>query len=619
MDASEEKTCDSLFDLTKLKNGVKLGHFLATDPEILAKFMKHLSTKGGVRRDETSKNMIFLTAVSKDTKNPINLFMKGPPSVGKTYITIQTLKYFPKEDAWKLGGLSPKALIHGFGILVDEKDEEIDFREKPGKDTSEEEKRRWKERVERSRYIIDLQGKILVFLEAPHIETYNMLRPILSHDAWEISYRFTDKTKTGGLRTSHVVIRGWPACIFCTTEEKYVEDLATRGFSITPEMGPEKYQAGIEVIGERKAHPRKFHEDRDFTLLQGYFRWLKNQFSSLNVAIPSAEDLAKHYPHTYARSMRDYDHFSALLEISALVHYAQRPVEVVEREEPTIETRREDGKPEGKVVMRENTKHVEEHTVLATFKDLEYVLRLWQEAEETTVTGLPGHILSFYHAAVEPLAEQVALFDYEQLTQRYNEVSDAKKSSDTIRKWVDYLCDVGWLNKEPDPSDKRKVVIRVIKTAENSGYSRIRIFPASFTLENLRKWWDEEKKISENNLVVLKENLLGGEASLESLYETHFRSDIFLELSKAEEEPAKEKEGEISGFRESPIIQRLSDGELIILLKARFGQEPFLQSDLESAMMKHGPRSKEEAESLREHLLNEGSMFYTPEGWLQWV
>jgi len=610
----------SLFDLAKLKKkGFQAGSLIAMDPDLLSKFMKHLSIKGGVRRDEISKSMVLLTGVSKDTRNPINLFMRGPPSIGKTYVTMQTLKYFPREDLWKLGGLSPKALIHGYGILVDEKDEEIDFREKPGKEASEEEKRGWKERLERSRYVIDLQGKILVFLEAPHIETYNMLRPILSHDAWEISYRFTDKTKAGGLRTSHVVIRGWPACIFCTTEEKYVEDLATRGFTITPEMGPEKYQAGIEVIGEKKAHPRKFHEDHDFILLQGCFRWLKNQLPSLNVAIPYAEELAKYYPPTHARSMRDYDHFTALLEISALFHHAQRPVEVVEREEPIVETRREGGKPNGKVVMREGTRRVEEITVLAIMRDLEYVLKLWQQAEETTVTGLPGHILEFYHKAVEPLAEQTSLFSYEDLTQRYNEVSESKKSSDTIRKWIQYLCDVGWLTKESDPVDKRRVLVKVIKKAENSGYSRIRTFPASYKLEDLKKWWDEEKKISENNRVLLKENLLGGEASLESIYETHFRSDIFLEPSKAEEQPTEEKGAEISGFRESPIISRLSDGELITLLKARFGQKPFLQDELESEIMKHGPRSKEEAEALRERLLDEGSMFYTPEGLLKWV
>lgn len=63
----------------------------------------------------------------------------------------------------------------------------------------EEAKKKWRERVQNARYIIDLRNKILVFLEAPHFETYNILRPILSHDASEISYKVTDKTATGSL------------------------------------------------------------------------------------------------------------------------------------------------------------------------------------------------------------------------------------------------------------------------------------------------------------------------------------------------------------------------------------------------------------------------------------
>jgi len=618
LSSNEEKTFhDSLFDLTKLKEGYKVGSLLAVDPQLLDKFMTHLSRT--VKRDEVTKNMVFLTGVSAYTRNPINLFMRGPSSIGKSYNTTQTLRYFAEEDIWYLGGLSPTALVHDYGVLVDRKGEEVDFNEKPKKDASEEDKKRWREKLQHARYIVDLHHKILVFLEPPHIETYNKLRPILSHDKEEISYKFTDKEAKGRLRTAHVVIKGWPATIFCSTEERYVEDLATRGFTITPEMSSEKYQAAGELTGERKAHPRKFREDLNFTFLQGYFRWLKHQLESLNVAVPYGQKLAEYYPFTYPRSMRDFDHLTTLLEISALSQYAQRPVEVVKREEPIVETQREGGKPNGKVVMREGIRPEEEYTILATMKDLEYVLNVWKFAEETTITGLPGHILDFYHEAVEPLAEQMTLFDYAQLTEKYNEVSESKKSSDTIRKWVDYLCDVGWLSKEPDPADKRKVVVRVIKKAENSGYSRIRIFPASFTLENLREWWDEEKKISEKNQILLKENLAGKETSLESIYEKHFSSDIFSEPSKLEEKPIELKKAEISGFRESPIIPRLSDGELIILLKSRFGQEPFLQGDFETEIMKYGPRSKEEAESLREHLLDEGSMFYTPEGWLKWV
>jgi hypothetical protein len=520
----------SLFNLPRLKEeGLKVGDVLATDPQLLEKFMQHLSRT--VRRDEVTKNMVLLTGISAYTKNPINLFMRGPSGIGKTYNTMQTLRYFPKEDVLCLGGLSPTALVHDHGVLVDINGEEIDFNLKPDKSATKEEKRAWKEKLQQARYVVDLRKKILVFLEPPHIETYNKLRPILSHDKEEISYKFTDKELKGRLRTTHVVIKGWPATIFCSTEERYVEDLATRGFTITPEMGSEKYRAGIGVIGERKALPWMFHDakDFDFMLLQGYFGWLKNKLETLNVAIPYARELGKCYPSVYARSMRDFDHFTALLEISAQFHYAQRPVLVIEGKEENL-------------------------CILATMRDLEYVVNLWKSAEETTVTGLPGHILDFYHKVVEPLAEHMALFSYEDLTKKYNEVFEQKKSSWTIRKWVKLLCDAGYLDTEPNPEDRRMVLVKVIKQVENVCDSWIPRFLSSFKLENFKNWLDDAKKILETNEIFLKDNLSAEPSPLESIYTKHFVSNIFSASSKPELGLKTENKPENIGFQRSQRI-----------------------------------------------------------------
>ena len=612
----------SLFDLSKLKKeGFKVGSLLSVDPELRQKLMTHISKT--VRRDDLAKNMAFLAGVSAYTQNPINLFMRGPSSIGKSYNTIQVLKYFPQDDLVMLGGLSPTALVHDYGVLVDGKGEPIDFTEKPisrkprrgKKETSEDydaklkewqdEQKKWRKTMENARYIVDLHRKILVFLEPPHIETYNKLRPILSHDKEEISYKFTDSTP-GGLRTMHVVLSGWPATIFCSTEERYIEDLATRGFTITPEMGVAKYQAGIKLIGERKAHPRKFREDYDFMLLQGYFGFLKNQVKSLNVAVPYAEALAAFYPSIYARSMRDYDHFTALLQISALFHFAQRPVEVVKHEREIL------GGKEGETVEEEET------TVLATMEDLDYILGLWKYAEETTVTGLPGHILDFYHKAVEPLSKESDTFAYKELTQKYNEVSEQKKSSWAIRKWVKLLTDIGYLDTEPDPEDKRKALVRVIKKVENACDSWIPRFLESFSLEKLEKWLDDEKKILETETVLLKDKISSEPISVLSLYEKCFSSKNFPELSKAEAQPEAEKKAEIISFQESQRLPSvLTIQEALVLLRAKW-QKGYTE-DFDKFVMKTKGCSLEEAEALRERWIGEGSLAYDSEGLLCWV
>lgn len=208
-----------LFDLVELKQlgGFKAGDLLAVDPQLFPKFMRHLSKT--VKRDETTKKLAFLTGLSAYTPEPINLFLRGEGSIGKTYNVVESLKYFPKEDVWLLGGLSRTALVHSYGVLVDKNGDLILPSQKPDKKASEDEKEAWRNRLRDSYYLVDLTSKILVFLDAPNFDTFMALRPILSHDAHEISYRFTDKTSKGQLQTQHVVIRGWPSTIFAAQQK----------------------------------------------------------------------------------------------------------------------------------------------------------------------------------------------------------------------------------------------------------------------------------------------------------------------------------------------------------------------------------------------------------------
>lgn len=487
---------------------------LQKDPEILEKFMVHLSQT--VKRDYVTKNMVFLTGLSAYTRNPINLFLRGQSSIGKTYNVTQTLRYFPEEDVWMLGGLSPTALVHSHGVTVDSQGREIDFSQKPSKEATEEEKKDWNERLRTARTIVDLHGKILVFLEAPHLETYNMLRPILSHDKEEISYKFTDKTVKGQLRTTHVIIRGFPATIFCTTDEKYVQDLATRGFTVTPETDETKIREANLLTGEKKAFPWKFQEDHDFRLFRDYLVWLRIRLKDLNVAIPYCRELVEHFPSQHARSMRDFNNLTAFIEVLALFHCMQRPVL----------TRK---------ILTETEEQKEENYILATFKDLEYALNLWRNIEETTVTGLPQHILDFYYRAVEPLSQVQSAFTIEDLTREYNKEATERKSSDTIRRWVKHLCDIGWLSRDPDPTDKRKVAVSVIKKPEKTrNYTQI-LNAETFRLENFKAWLNEAEKISAANTLELRSSLLTNEPSTpEQIFQEYFlvdkglRADIFL-------------------------------------------------------------------------------------------
>ena len=70
-------------------------------------------------RDVVTKLVVFLTGFSAFSEEPLNLFLRGPSSIGKTYVAMQTLKFFPQRSVMLLGGLSPTALVHDYGDLID--------------------------------------------------------------------------------------------------------------------------------------------------------------------------------------------------------------------------------------------------------------------------------------------------------------------------------------------------------------------------------------------------------------------------------------------------------------------------------------------------------------------
>ena len=541
-----------LFNLPELKKlgGLKAGDFLAVDPQLYRKFMVHLSRT--VKRDVVAKNMVFLTGLSAYMPEPINLFLRGESSIGKSYNVVQVLKYFPQDDAWLLGGLSPTALIHQHGVLVDKSGEVILPSEKPEKDASATEKEAWRQRLKDSRYLIILRGKILVFLEAPHLETFYMLRPILSHDNFEISYRFTDKSSKGQLRTQHVVIQGWPATIFCSTQEKYVQDLATRGFTVTPETTHEKYRDANILTGSRAAFPWKFKRDFDFMLLEAYIRFLKNNLEDFKIVVPYAREFAEKFPSRFPRSMRDFKHILNLIKVSALFHLAQRPILIRKVKAQIAE--------ENQTVQEH--KEAQEQYVMATRRDYNFIMTLWNEIRETTETSAPGHIINFYHEVVKDVAKETLEFTIQDLADKWNEKFEDKKSNDAIGKWVRFLCQVGYLNKKPDPLDKRRNLLRVIRENGKSRQYPLSKLSEIFSLDSSRAWLNEANQISSTNHLSLKQSLINEqETSIEDVYQQCFLSekasvdDILLSdlvgdsTEKAEKKTDFQKSGHCRSFQ----------------------------------------------------------------------
>jgi hypothetical protein len=166
--------------------------------------------KKTVKSDDTLIKQILYTGLSSYIQiDPINLGIISPTSEGKTYPVEECIKLFPKQDVYKIGSMSTKAFIRQKGILVDKDNQPLEPRLKElrkqlvSQKSNSEEKEKTAEQIkelnEDSRTLIDLNSKILVFLEPPQREVWETLKPILSHDSPEIEFPFVDKNEKYGL------------------------------------------------------------------------------------------------------------------------------------------------------------------------------------------------------------------------------------------------------------------------------------------------------------------------------------------------------------------------------------------------------------------------------------
>ena len=396
-----------------------------------------------VKRDKSTKLSVFFTGLSAYLPDPVNLFLKGPSGVGKTYNVVETLRYFPQGsggDVWFLGGLSPKALIHDYGQLLNKDGEPLDLTEKPVKpkkrhykeeaeyreayELYKEEMKAWVDEIRNSYTLIDLTHKILVFLESPEYKTFKMLFPILSHDTKRIEYRFTDKTSRGQLRTSRVVIQGWPATIFLSTDRKYMEELSTRSFTATPEASQEKIIDANVLTNMKASFPWQYnHETEETETIKKLVSSIKNQFSNgVDVVVPFP-NLHELFPKEIIRDMRDFAHFIQLMKTVTALNLCQRPF-----------------------MKKDDRKFI-----ISTVEDVRKTLEIYCEVFETTRTGTEQRILTFYHEIVKTKDT----WYLKELTAKYNDGHNRKASSETLRRMLLRLSEIGYVDVRKDDEDKR--------------------------------------------------------------------------------------------------------------------------------------------------------------------
>ena len=389
--------------------------------------------KKTVKCEDSLIRQILYTGLSSYIQDdPINLGIIAPTSEGKTYPVEECMQYFPKTDVYKVGSMSAKVLVRQRGILIDKNGKPIGHKIKElvkkrnlidDKKENKEEKLNILEEIqelfEDAKTLIDLSGKILVFLEPPQKEVWDILKPILSHDSPEIEFPFVNQTDREGHQTKEVVVRGWPSCIFCSAKDEsnwpIWPEIKSRFLITSPNMIPKKYKESTKLISKKYGSPnliqqQKIISDNEMEQANNCILFLKQKINELrsknedngnkiSLWIPYAEVLEKELPSNKGTDVRLQKRIFSLLRIIPIIKFNLRKLLVLEGET----------------------------SVIANFEDLKEVLSITQNFD-----GIPKFKIEFFNNIFYPCFAQKT---------EVGKSADHKKEEEILAVTTRQLCD----------------------------------------------------------------------------------------------------------------------------------------------------------------------------------
>lgn len=376
-----------------------------------------------IKQDEENKIVTFLCELSAFTENAqFNISYNAPSSTGKSYIPTEIARLFPEEDVLEIGYCSPTAFFHDVG----EQDEK-----------------------NKGRILVDLSRKILIFLDQPHTQLLERLRPLLSHDKKEISIKITDKSQKQGLRTKNVVLRGFPSVIFCTAGLQIDEQEATRFLLLSPEVNHKKIRQGILESIKKEADAESYKswldENPERKLLKERIRAIKLE-SVREIKIANHQKIIDRFfdknKALKPRHQRDIKRLASLIKSLALLNLWWRE--------------------------RNGT------TITANENDIEQAFKIWDTISVSQELNLPPYIYNLYQEVIlkawndknnnrsEGFAEITGALGLsrQELLQKHFEVYGRMLNTNQLRQQIlPMLETAGLIVQEADPGDKRKMLI----------------------------------------------------------------------------------------------------------------------------------------------------------------
>jgi len=375
-----------------------------------------------IKRDQENKLITFFCELSAYTEDSqFNISFNAPSSTGKSYIPTEIAKLFPEQDVIEIGYCSPTAFFHDVGQYV----------------------------KELNGYIADLSRKILIFLDQPHTLLLQHLRPMLSHDKKEIRLKITDKTQKYGIKTKNIILKGYPAVIFCTAGLRIDEQEATRFLLLSPETNQEKIREAIFEKLRKEIDPGAYKqwldENPERQLLKERIRAIRlTNIKDIKIANP--DKIEKSFfdknKTLKPRHTRDIGRLIALVKAFALLNLWFR--------------------------------NKDDSTVIANETDIEEAFKVWETISDSQELGLPPYIYQLYQEVIVPaykeknegrtegfkeVTGQLGLTRQDIIQNHYQVYGRFLPDWQLRQQIIPMLESAGLIRQEQDPNDKRKVLI----------------------------------------------------------------------------------------------------------------------------------------------------------------
>ncbi len=360
-----------------------------------------------IKKDEAPKLITFCAMLLAQTnEDQLNLGFQAESSSGKSYVPLEVSTYFPEQEIVIIASASPTAFYHDGG--------------------------KWDD-VQKA-IIKDLAHKNLIFLDMPHFQLLEKLRPMLSHDRKELHYMITDKSQKHGLRTKNVILIGYPSFYFCSTKQDPDEQEKTRMLLLSPSTDQGKLRESLELSALRKANREEYEKriSKDQKRVWLMRRILGVRQSGIReVVIPDDgkgvyDRFINEHPYLQPRHQRDFPRIFSFIKAHALLNCFNRE----------------------KVMS--NT------TIMATEADIDAGFALYKEIELSNELGLSPYIFKIFVDVIVPLLSYDGIqkgVTRDDIIRKHHEVRHKMLSPETLKREIIPQLEIVGLRAYPNNID----------------------------------------------------------------------------------------------------------------------------------------------------------------------